>query len=397
MFDKKFFTSNRVKLSKLLPKHMLFVSANAMLQSSADLAFPFRQDSNFWYLTGLKNPDAVLVIDTLVGESILLLPEQNAYQMEWDGQYDHEALMSRSGLDRIESMDSLQQYVKRASSHNLTVGMNLPPPDRVEPYGFYSNPARKILDEKIKSINPRVKSESILRELSSLRQVKQPEEMNALLCAINVTAETLDEVHSSLADFKTEKEVENAITAGFYMRNSQGHAYEPIVACGRNASIIHYNKNTDMLSRDALLLLDVGATVDGYASDISRTWAIGKPTKRQQELYKCVIDLQNQAFDLLKVGVLLRDYQHEMEKRAKKLFHSLGIDIDTYPHGFSHFLGLDVHDAGLYDEPLQEGAVVTVEPGIYLPEEGMGIRIEDNVQITKNGIKNLSEIIPKML
>jgi Xaa-Pro aminopeptidase len=146
-------------------------------------------------------------------------------------------------------------------------------------------------------------------------------------------------------------------------------------------------------------LLDVGAKKYGYSADISRTWIYGKPSDRQRAIYDAVLQLQDKAFSMLKPGVLLREYQQEMEKAASKLMKKLHSDTENekYPHGFSHFLGIDVHDAGDYESPLVEGMVLTVEPGLYLYDERIGVRIEDNVIVTKNGIKNLSEHIPRDL
>lgn len=398
MFDSSFFIGNRKRLSELLPSSLLCIPAHVALQESADLAYPFRQDSNFWYLTGLNEPDAILIIDTSKNSSTLLLPEQNEYQKEWDGTQSHADFKKVSGIDTYGTVSELSNLVKEAEKKKLQICYVAPLPERVEPYGFYANPARKMLEAKIKKLvtNPD-EIIDIRKELARLRQVKQNVEIQAIQRAIDVTADTLEEVKAKLGSFKNEKEIENAITAGFFSRNSQGHAYEPIIAGGKNASIIHYNSNSEALIDDELLLLDVGAKVNGYAADISRTWTIGTPTKRQQDLYKAVLQLQDFAMNQLKPGIKLRDYQEKTENEAKRIFEKLGVNIDRYPHGFSHFLGLDVHDAGLYDEPLVEGAVLTVEPGIYLPKEGIGIRVEDNILVTKNGIKNLSEAIPKML
>jgi Xaa-Pro aminopeptidase len=145
--------------------------------------------------------------------------------------------------------------------------------------------------------------------------------------------------------------------------------------------------------------LDVGAEYLGYSADISRTWSVGNATKRQVDVYQAVLELQDKAFNMLKPGVYVREYQELMEKEAISVVAKLGASFvgDKFPHGFSHFLGIDVHDAGDYEQPLQENSVITVEPGIYLPIEGIGVRIEDDVRITKNGIEILSKNIPRVL
>lgn len=396
-FTQDFFTGNRERLSRALPNHLLVFCTHSLVQSSADLAFPFRQDSSFWYLTGLAIPDVWLVLDTATNQTTLLLPELNEYQKQWEGEFDERRITEVSGISNFSSKDSIGTFLRTAEKEGKTVGYLEPLTERVEPYGFYANPARRLL--KIE-ITKHVKDPKDARlPLARLRQIKQPLEIEAIQQAIDVTTQTLDEVHSRLEAFSSEKELERAITAGFYTYGSDGHAYEPIVASGQNASIIHYNKNCDKIAKNQLILLDVGAQVDGYAADISRTWSVQHPTNRQQELFEATLELQNTAMNMLKPGVLLRDYQEDMEKHTLKMMKQLKCanPNDKYPHGFSHFLGLDVHDAGDYDAPLQPGSVLTVEPGIYLAEEAIGIRIEDNVLITEAGIKNLSEKIPRRL
>lgn len=379
-----------------LPDSLIILSANASLQQSADLAFPFRQDSNFWYLTGINEPDLIIVIDTKKATTTLLLPEQNDYQIEWDGAIEVVSYQEKSGITSFESQATLKKILKEAKKAGLSMCSLQPAADRVEPYGFYANPARKQLYTLLKEYGVSEPGD-IRLELARLRQIKQKPELEAIKTAIHATASTLKDIKMRLETFRTEKDLERAITAGFYASGADGHAYEPIVASGKNASIIHYNKNNQPLHSKQLVLLDVGAQVDWYAADISRSWAVGKPTKRQQEIWSAVIELQEEAFSRLKPGVLLREYQEEMETRAAKMLVRLGKSPRQFPHGFSHFLGLDVHDAGEYAAPLETGSVLTVEPGFYFPDEGIGVRVEDNILITENGHINLSAKIPKLL
>lgn len=203
-----------------------------------------------------------------------------------------------------------------------------------------------------------------------------------------------------MGDYKNEKDIERAISIGFLKSKSDGHGFDPIIASGKNAATLHYTKNNQSLNKDSLVLLDIGTKVNGYASDISRVWSIGgKPSKRQQEIWQACLDIQETAFSLLKPGVMMREYQKQVEKQANTIFKKLGCSMagKPFPHGFSHFLGFDVHDAGDYTVPLEKGMVITVEPGIYLTDEGIGVRVEDDVLITEKGIKILSQHIPKVL
>ena len=394
-FSAEFYVGNRERLMQSLPDCLIVIAGHVALQMSADTSYPFRQDSNFWYLAGINEPGLVLVIDTKKGETFLLLPEQNDYQKEWDGENETSEMKNASGINKILSRNQLVDILLEAKKRGLQICYNAPAPEIVEPYGFYSNPARSKLETEIKQVDSNPKD--IRMEIARLRQIKQQVEVNALQRAIDITGETLTAVKRNLDNFKTEKELERAISSGFFAHGADGHGYEPIVASGKNACVLHYNKNTDILHKNALVLLDIGAISDGYSADISRVWSIGTSTDMQRAVFEAVCELQDKAFSLLGPGLKIREYQKEMENHAFMAMKKLGLKTEIYPHGFSHFLGLDVHDAGDYDSPLSPGSVITVEPGIYLSQEEIGVRIEDNVLITENGIKNMSIGIPRSL
>jgi Xaa-Pro aminopeptidase len=396
-FPVSFFETNRTRLMQQLPNTVIVLAAHTLLQFSADVAYPFRQDSSFWYFTGVDEPDLLLVINSQTQESILLLPEQNSYQKDWDGSLDTKYLTEISGIDKFRLVGELPELLLNAKKKKLKIAYLKPLPERVEPYGFYANPARKLLEGVIKKIEP--EPLDIRIEVARQRQVKQKIEIEALQGAIDITAESLSRIKKDVNDYTTEADIERALTVEFYARGADGHGYEPIIASEKNAAIIHYNKNNALVKNNSLLLLDVGAVTDKYTADISRTWAVGSLSQRHKEVHRAVLELQDRAFAILHPGVLLREYQIEMEKLAKKAMKKLKCSNseDKYPHGFSHFLGLDVHDAGDYDAPLAEGMVLTVEPGIYLSDERIGVRVEDNVLVTKDGIKNLSQKIPREL
>lgn len=403
-FEAAFFKGNREKISEELGGHFLVIAGNSLVQSSADLTFPFRQDSSFWYFTGLNEPDLVLTINCGSGESTIYLPGQNDYQKEWDGALDKNHIKLQSGVNHVLQRSDLRKNVAEALRAGMKIGYLPAIGDdrgRVEPYGFYANPARKnVVAELLAKVRPLQKKDlvDVRKDVARLRQVKQPVELEAIKKAIAVTAQSLENVKERLADFDSEKDIEQAITAEFFTNGGDGHAYQPIVANEVNAATIHYVKNDAKLTR-GLVLLDVGAEVDGYASDISRTWSIGEPSKREREVWDACIDIQQRALEILGPGVKIREYQKEVEAYAEEVTKTLKCSMagQPFPHGFSHFMGLDVHDAGLYDEPLQPGSVLTVEPGIYLADEKIGVRVEDNILITEEGIEVLSRNIPKSL
>jgi Xaa-Pro aminopeptidase len=247
------------------------------------------------------------------------------------------------------------------------------------------------------------------QHLGRMRMVKQPIEIEALQHAIDITVDTIKDITkpSQLAKYAHEYEIEADISRGFRRRGGQGHGFSPIVAGGVNACTLHNMGNSSPLASDELLLMDIGALADGYVADISRTISLNsKPSRRQQQVYEAVCEAQDYAYSLLKPGTIMRDYEKQIENFVGEKLRELGliksINHETvresfFPHATSHFLGLDTHDAGDYDEPLKPGIVLTVEPGIYIREEGIGVRIEDDVLITEDGHRVLSSRLSRQL
>jgi Xaa-Pro aminopeptidase len=231
--------------------------------------------------------------------------------------------------------------------------------------------------------------------------------LQAIQQAIDVTIDTLREITrpSALAKYAHEYEIEADLTRGFRKRGASGHSFEPIVAGGERACILHNVANNGELSSDELLLLDVGAEVNHYAADITRTISIVAPSRRQQAVYDAVLEVQEFAFSLLKPGAFMKENEQKIEHFMGEKLRELGliktIEHDEvrkfYPHATSHFLGLNVHDVGDYTKPLEPGMVLTVEPGVYIPEENIGIRIEDDVLITAEGYEVLTARLPRQL
>ena len=402
-FNSEFFSGNRQRLLESTGAELIVLSANGLLQRSADTTFAFRQDSNFWYLTGIDEPDYILVISPNV--TFLVSPARAEHRDMWDGLIDTKALQHISGIEEVldhhagwNKLDHLVKKIKKV--HTIT-----PAEAYFDTFGFYANPARGALLTLLKK-HRSIELIDIRKNLARLRQIKQEPELNALQKAIDITTDTLIEIRKNIGSYKTEFELVADITAGYIRRGSAGHAYQPIVANGHNAATIHYMKCNQRLTENSLLLLDVGAEVSNYSSDISRTWARAKPTKRQVDIYNSVAKVQKAAFKLLKPGVNIRAYEQQVDDLMAIELNKLGLLDDVtdkkklkkyYPHLASHFLGLDTHDAADYDLPLAEGMVLTVEPGIYIPEENIGVRIEDNILITKEGNKVLSVGLPTNL
>lgn len=402
-FTSEFFASNRAKLLEQIGAELVVLTANGLLQRSADTTFPFRQDSNFWYLTGIEEPDYILVYNATV--TFLIMPPRAEHRDLWDGVVDIKALQKTSGIEEVldhhDGWNKLDRLVKKIKKvHTIT-----PVEAYFESFGFYANPARAALLTLLKK-HRSAELCDIRKPLARLRQIKQQVELSALQRAIDITAETLTVIRKDLSKYKTEYELVADVTAGFLRRGATGHAYQPIVASEGNAATIHYMKCGADIKNNGLILFDVGAEVNNYSADISRTYAVTQPTKRQKDVFGAVERVQQAAYKLLKPGVNIRAYEGQVDELMALELKKLGLIDDItdkkklkkyYPHLASHFLGLDTHDAADYERPLEPGMVLTVEPGIYIPEENIGVRIEDNVLITKTGIEILSKNLPTSL
>ena len=405
-FTSDFFSGNRQRLRQLFTGTApIIITANGQLQRNGDNAFRFRQDSNFWYLTGVEHPDVTLVMDK--DREYLIVPERDVIREKFDGSIDPDALILRSGIKDICIDKEGWKRLGRRLKNCKHAAVLAPSPGYIEWYGLYSNPARAALDTRIKSYNATIELLDLRDHLMQMRVVKQEPELQAIKHAIDVTIAGLEHVTDAkrLSQYAFEYEVEADLTAQF-RRRSCGHAFEPIVAGGTRACQMHNIDNTGRLSADELLLFDVGAEYSQYAADISRTVSInGAPSRRQQAVHAAVCAAQDYAYTLLKPGVINRDYEKQMEIFVGEKLRELGviktIDSDAvrnyFPHMVSHFLGLDAHDVGDYSKPMREGMVLVCEPGIYLPQEGIGVRIEDCLRITSNGCEVLSRELPRSI
>lgn len=405
-FSKQFFAGNRQKLRQLFTGTApIVVPANGLLQRGGDSSFPFEQDANFWYLTGIDDPDILLVMDR--DEEYLIVPARSGSREVFDGSVDYSEIKLRSGIRKVyddkEGWEYLSERLKKVR-HVATLPV---PPAYVEHFGLYTNPARASLAGRLKDHRPDIELIDISKQLIHMRMVKQPQELKAMQAAIDVTIDSMGKslTLNKLSKYKSEFEVEAEISRNFRLSGASGHAYEPIVAGGNNACTLHYVANNDRLSKNDLVLLDVGAQVEHYAADISRTLSLSKPTKRQQAVHAAVLEVQQYALAHLQPGALIKDYELAVEKFMGEKLKELGL-IKTinrknvrkfYPHATSHFLGLNVHDVGDYQQPLEPGMVLTCEPGIYIPAEGIGVRVEDDVLITKKGNKVLSDRLSRSL
>ena len=403
LFTADFYRGNRQNVIATSQARLIVVPAHAEVQSSADIAFRFRQDSSFRYLTGIGYPELLLVIDVERGEEYLIGPKTvDAIYDVFNGALDPEAARQQSGIANIYSWrEGWPKLVERARAigqvHTL-----LPPPRYITFYKMFSNPARAQFANRLKRAVPGVTFADLRPTMATLRQIKQASEIQAIQKAIDITAEAFAETYKQRATLEHEYNVQARLEFEFRNRGAVGKGYETIVAGGKHACTLHYVENNDPLRHNELLLIDAGADYEHYSADISRTFARTQATPRQQAVIQAVYEVQQAMYEHFKPGADRSQIEQIAEtkigaalKQLKLITVANRANIRHYfPHALGHFLGIDVHDIGDYSAPLQPGMVMTVEPGIYIPEEGIGVRIEDNIVITDTGCTILSEAIP---
>lgn len=393
------FADHRKKLLAEISAPVI-VTAYTKMQLSADGAAPFQQEANFFWLTGITEPDWRLIATP--EKSYLVAPRQDETHALFDGSLAPEEAQAMSQVDEVVDFETGRLIVRRLAEKYAT-GYTLGDDPHAQHYDFTLNPAQRDLKTQLQKQFSEICD--VRPVLEKLRAIKSPQEIQRIQTAIEQTIEGFRLVRQRLhqAEFQHEYEIEVAYTYQFRATGGEGHAYQPIVAGGSHACTLHYVKNNDTLPADGLVLLDVGARSDGYAADITRTYAVGTPTERQRAVHAAVEVAHHDIINLIKPGLTLKEYSHQVDEIMKGALRSLELlktDDDYrkyFPHAISHSLGIDVHDTlGGYKE-FKPGMVLTVEPGIYIPEEGIGVRIEDDILVTNDGHENLSAALPTAL
>jgi len=405
-FTADFFAANRKRLQTQVGTGVpIIITGNGNMQRASDESFKFVQDSNFWYLTGLNDPNLILVIAP--ENTFLIAPVLSTEREAFDGAYDFAAISARSGISEILDERTGWKRVQMLLAPKHTAATLGAVPSFMVRYRLHGLPYRRRLITKLKRLDQALIIQDLRPQLAGMRVIKQPAELQALQKAIDTTIATLQDVaHPEvLAAATHEYELEAAITYGFRKRGSEGHAFEPIVGAGKHGTTLHHVANDGPIAAQDLVVLDVGASVEHYAADITRTVCARPMTERQRAVFTAVAEVQDYALRLLEPGALIHDYEQAVAKHMGEQLVRLGLTTKPtpdaircyFPHATSHFLGLDTHDVGDYRQPLAPGMVLTCEPGIYIPEEGIGIRLEDDVLITKTGNQVLSAACPRDL
>ena len=272
---------------------------------------------------------------------------------------------------------------------------------------MFTNPSRSRLKELLEDLagkgSSKIEFVDLRPHFVQMRMIKQDYELAMIRKAIDGTTELFQKIDSILDEAKNEHEI-HAEVVKFAINKQMKFAYDPIIAGGPNAVTLHYERTNSKLDKSLPILLDIGLKYRGYSADITRT-VCRKPTSRQEAVYNGVLGVQKYAIGLLMPGINLKDYEKRINEYMGEKLIELGLiktaDMESirkyYPHSTSHFLGIDVHDVADYDRPLEPGMVLTVEPGIYIKDEAIGVRIEDNILITADGNENLSNQLLKEL
>ena len=412
--DSKLFIKNRANFSKEMKKNSIaFFNSNDIYPVSADSTLPFEQHRDIFYLSGIDQEESVLVLcpDNPNPDlrEILFLKETNNHIAVWEGpKINKSQALKISGIKTVYWLNELEKITDKliSSCQNIYINKNEHYRAKIE---TETREARfnSWLDKKYPKIN-KERSNPILQRLRSL---KDPIEINLIQNACDITNKGFRRILGFVKPGVWEYEIEAEFIHEFLINRSKKFAYTPIIASGNNANILHYIEN-NMQCRDGdLILLDVGAEYANYSSDMTRTIPVnGRFNKRQKAVYNAVLRVKNEATKLLVPGTDWAEYHIEVGKLMTselldlKLLDKVDIQNQTkekpaykkyFMHGTSHHMGLDTHDYGLLEDPLKEGMVFTVEPGIYLPEEGFGIRLEDDIVIQKTGEPiNLMKKIP---
>ncbi|HWT40711.1 MAG TPA: Xaa-Pro peptidase family protein [Dongiaceae bacterium] len=384
-----------------LTRNCLYIlTAHDEMQKSADVAYPFFQDTNFYYATRLAEPGWLAVINTHTMDHALLAPKRDVTKELFDGMLTYDEVRSRTAIATIIPYEERADFLRQLSTTYTTVH-TLGRDPHAPYYSHTQNPAQARLTRQLNKLFKTVVD--CRPEFARLRALKTADECVLMQRAVDTTTQAFQELKKALPTSHYEYELEALLNATFRRTGAQGHAYDPIVASGAHACTLHYTANATQLPRHGLVLIDAGSQVNGYAADVTRTYAIGTPTPRQIEVHAAVEKAHHAIIALIKPGVALKSYSESVDEIMKTALQEVGLledrkDSQTYqryfPHAISHGLGLDVHESlGGYKE-FMPGMVFTVEPGIYIPEEGIGVRIEDDILVTETGHENLSAALP---
>jgi Xaa-Pro aminopeptidase len=407
------FTNNRKNfVSRIKPASIAIFNSNDEFPRSGDQSFVFKQNADFFYLTGIDQEQSILVLfpdcPNSVYKEVLFLRQTNEHIAVWEGhKYTKEEARKTSGIENVYWLNEFDTILHSIINYADNIYINTNENDR---FGF-SVPYRdlRMLDElRIKyPLHHYERSAPVMRDL---RVIKSDIEVELTKKACAITRDAFIRTLKFVKTGVTEYEIEAEVTHEFLRQRATGHAYTPIIASGKNAIVLHYIENNQVCNDGDVILFDFGAEYANYNADMSRSIPVnGRFSKRQRDVYDAVLRVMREATKLIVAGAVWNDYHDEVGKIMTAELIGLGLldkhDVEKqdpkmpaykkyFMHGTSHHLGLDVHDFASRYKPFEVGNILTCEPGIYIPQEGLGIRIENNILITKDGNIDLMADIP---
>ncbi len=418
------FKRRRDRVTKAMsPNSALIVAANPEMIRNDDVHYPYRQDSNMYYLTGFEEPESFLLLRPGKNpESVMFVREKNVERETWDGfRFGPEGTKKEFGIDEVYPISSFPQ-----KAAELLKGF-----DEVYYRLFKNDEADKLVQNLLLDLK-RIYGRSgyglmTIKDadtfLGEFRLKKNEDDLRNQRKSCEISAAAHLKAMKMTKPGISERQIQGLLTSEFYNSGSAREGYGFIVASGNNATTLHYNFNDQVCESGELLLIDAGSEFNYYSGDITRTYPVnGKFTPAQKRVYEGVLKVQKEIINYIKPGIYFKDLHAMGTDLLTQLMLDLGLvsgrkeDVISsleykkyYPHGIGHWLGMDVHDAGLYmirgeARPIEAGMVFTVEPGLYIPatdksapEEyrGIGVRIEDNILVTEKGCENLTAGVPK--
>ena len=411
--SKSLFVKNRKNfVENMLDNSIAFFNSNDCYPVSADTTLPFEQHRDLFYLSGINQEETVLLVyknNDSNYEEILFLTKPNDLLTHWEGErLNEEKAYSISGIKTVYWLEQLDIIVKKIMQNVKVLYLNKNEHYRAK---VETETREKRFNDWLKKEYPNKDLKGSNSILQRLRSVKSPIEIELIQKACDITEKGFRRILNFVKPGVWEYEIEAEFSHEFLMNRSKKFAYSPIIASGKNSTILHYIENNNQCFQGDVLLLDVGAEYANYSSDMTRTIPVsGKFSERQKSIYNSVLHVKNEATKLLKPGVMWKDHYQEVGKIMSSELLKLGLlsksDIQNqtkenpafkkyFTHGVSHNLGLDTHDYGDLSYPITKNMVFTVEPGIYLPRENFGIRLEDDVVVQENSEPiNLMKNIP---
>lgn len=402
--DRELFIKNREKfIAQMAPNSMAVFNSNDIYPISADSTMPFQQHRDIFYLSGVDQEESILILfpDAFAEEhrEMLFLKETSELIAIWEGEkLTKDGAFATSGIKNVFWLDQLDTVLRTITAQAENIYINTNEHTRA------STEVETREDRFIKRLKADYPAHGFKKSapiMHRIRSVKENVEIDLMQKACDITEKGVRRILNFIEPGVMEYEIEAELMHEFLRNRSKGFAYTPIIASGKNACVLHYIENNQECKDGDVILMDFGAEYANYASDLTRCFPVnGKFNERQRAVYDAVLRVKKASEKLLVPGTFLHEYHKEVGKLMESELLGLGLIDQTdiknqdpswpaykkyFMHGTSHFIGLDTHDVGLWTEPLKAGMAFTCEPGIYIPEEGLGIRLEDDLVVQESG------------